>query len=597
MGPKSVEPYTHMWEYKGGPLNFKSKEYDETLPCLVLAQYSWTKVANVIFLDTPVGSGYSYSGTQRGWQTSDSTLAEQTYTFLRKGYLLGNPGADWHAELNSIVKFVHAMNLISDELFELAKKQCNEEYIIVDPSNTKCLNAIKMIDKCISHINAYQVLEPHCPTEAIEPNLMSKLNSSGFGFLTVQPFPTQEHMGTINEWIRCNLDIPYKREFKNVVKFHQTLSTKGHRILIFSGDHDSRVPSFATEAWIKSLNFPVIDEWRPWFVEGQISGEGVMRYQCINLGNALRCLRDGFLIILSQDVVRAAYWFPDSGIESSNIDASLFTHLFCAFADINSQTNQVTVSPANIAPFSAFTRTLQQKNPSIKTLMSIGGGNTPRQYFSSMASSSTSRKAFIDSSINLARSFGFNGLDLDWEYPNNTSDMANLGILLVEWRNAVVAEARASGKPTLLLTAAFYYASKINSLSYPIQETGRSLDWINVMAYDMAPATGPVVGPGFSSRYGAIGFKQIKDFIQREKATEVYSESIGTNYCYAGAKWIGFDDYQSISAKVSYAKQNRLLGYFAWHVANDLNWLLSRTDLLMKVRLKLKSISGHNAYN
>ncbi|KAK9098994.1 hypothetical protein Syun_026039 [Stephania yunnanensis] len=218
--------------------------------------------------------------------------------------------------------------------------------------------------------------------------------------------------------------------------------------------------------------------------------------------------------------------------------------------------------------------------------------------------------------------------------------MANMGILLNEWRNAVVVESRASGKPQLLLTAAVFYASQVYSLSYPIQEIGRSLDWINLMAYDFydpswyrftwshsalndptsdfsasfgindwvqaglapkklvlglpfygygwqlanpqnfglrAPATGPVVGPGFPSDNGAIGFKQIKDFIQREKATEVYNETIGTNYCYVGTKWIGFDDSQSISAKVSYAKESRLLGYFAWHVANDLNWLLSRT--------------------
>ncbi|KAK9098995.1 hypothetical protein Syun_026040 [Stephania yunnanensis] len=153
--------------------------------------------------------------------------------------------------------------------------------------------------------------------------------------------------GKINDWIRWNLDIPYKKEFMSVVKFHQTLTTKDHRIL------QNKMASKNNTLSLLILSLSLLH---------------------LNLQFSR-----------AQDVVRAAYWFPDSGIDSSDIDASLFTHLFCAFADLNSQTNQVTVSPANSAPFSAFTRTLQQKNPSIKTLMSIGGGNSPRQYFSAMA--------------------------------------------------------------------------------------------------------------------------------------------------------------------------------------------------------------------
>lgn len=88
----------------------------------------------------------------------------------------------------------------------------------------------------------------------------------------------------------------------------------------------------------------------------------------------------------------------------------------------------------------------------------------------------------------------------------------------------------------------------------------------------MAPANGPV-----GSGNGANGYGQIQRFIADNKAaTLVYNATIVSNYLYAGTTWIGYDGTQSISAKVSYAKQKGLLGYFAWHVAADNNWDLSK---------------------
>ncbi|KAK1289113.1 Serine carboxypeptidase-like 7 [Acorus calamus] len=39
-----------------------------------------------------------------------------------------------------------------------------------------------------------------------------------------------------------------------------------------SGDHDMRIPHLGTQAAIKSLNFPVIDHWRPFTFDGQVAG-------------------------------------------------------------------------------------------------------------------------------------------------------------------------------------------------------------------------------------------------------------------------------------------------------------------------------------
>ncbi|PHT42321.1 hypothetical protein CQW23_16346 [Capsicum baccatum] len=179
------------------------------------------------------------------------------------------------------------------------------------------------------------------------------------------------------------------------------------------------------------------------------------------------------------------YWLSDRGLTINSIDSTLFTHLFCAFADLDFPANQLIVSLENQDYFRQFTRTVLQKNPSVKTILSIGGGAANKTAYGIMARTNSSRKSFIDSSIRLAREFGFHGLDLGWQYPQSTSDMTNLGTLLDEWRSAINTEARDTGSAALLFTATVSASPRVdNSLRYPIQSVAYNLDWINLMAYE-----------------------------------------------------------------------------------------------------------------
>jgi serine carboxypeptidase-like clade 1 len=100
-----------------GPVKFVERRYNGTLPQLVYNPYSWTQVrmgdalcltflhdasrsisvvnhlnqwvnriqmASIIFVDSPVGSGFSYARDPRGYDVGDISSSLQILTFLRK---------------------------------------------------------------------------------------------------------------------------------------------------------------------------------------------------------------------------------------------------------------------------------------------------------------------------------------------------------------------------------------------------------------------------------------------------------------------------------------------------------------------------------
>ncbi|NCT54165.1 MAG: hypothetical protein GPJ04_24890, partial [Microcystis aeruginosa G13-03] len=134
---------------------------------------------------------------------------------------------------------------------------------------------------------------------------------------------------------------------------------------------------------------------------------------------------------------------------------------------------------------------IKAQNPNLKIMLSIGGGT--ENDFSSAAATVQSRANFAQSAIQLMKTNGFDGLDIDWEYPEANEDN-NYIQLLAQLRQQINQASQNDGKQYLLTTALsgspyILSASDYGSNPYDfspqdLKATSDYVDFINVMSYD-----------------------------------------------------------------------------------------------------------------
>ncbi|KUJ13269.1 glycoside hydrolase [Mollisia scopiformis] len=332
----------------------------------------------------------------------------------------------------------------------------------------------------------------------------------------------------------------------------------------------------------------------------------------------------------------------------SDLDLTGLTHINFAFAYFDPTTFQVTpMDPDDMKLYPQFTELKKQKS-SLRTWISIGGWsfndptNTPntQKAFSDMASTAANRKTFIDSVLQFMTTWGFDGVDLDWEYPGApdrggiNADTANFVALLRDMRAAFGNLYGIS----CTVPASFWYLRW-----FDIKGMEQYLDFFNVMTYDIHGVwdstnkfTGPYVRPHtnlteirqgldllwrnnvnpanvnmglgwygrsftlsdpscnrpgcvFSSggnpgectkSAGTLSNAEILRIIHTKGLTPEMDSVAGVKWVSWGNQWVSYDDGETIALKIDAANRWCLGGKLIWAIDQDDTAHSSNRDLL-----------------
>ncbi|KAF4346706.1 hypothetical protein F8388_024249 [Cannabis sativa] len=182
---------------------------------LILNKYSWNKVANMLFLEAPVGVGFSYTNKSNDLnELGDRVTAEDSYAFLNgwfqrfpafkshdfyiagesyaghyvpqladliykrnkgagkensfinlKGFMIGNAVINDETDSNGIFDYAWSHAIISDQLHQSIIKDCNNNNNNNKQDNQtvlKCATHVRNFLQAYSDIDIYSIYTPIC---------------------------------------------------------------------------------------------------------------------------------------------------------------------------------------------------------------------------------------------------------------------------------------------------------------------------------------------------------------------------------------------------------------------------------------------------
>ncbi|KIJ60771.1 carbohydrate-binding module family 5 protein [Hydnomerulius pinastri MD-312] len=210
----------------------------------------------------------------------------------------------------------------------------------------------------------------------------------------------------------------------------------------------------------------------------------------------------------SGSYVQAAY-FTNWGIYGANfqptdINPVDLTHILYAFADVSSQTGEVILMDPyadeqkhfpgdswsepgnNLYGCLKQLYLLKLAHRHLKVLLSVGGYTYSQEGHFSFITDPNGRANFVSSAVQIIKDYGFDGIDIDFEYPANDDEGQGFADLLTSLRASFDELASTNGDTVTYELTAAISAGAQHYAHYPISQVDEALSYWNLMAYDYA---------------------------------------------------------------------------------------------------------------
>ncbi|KAJ5074446.1 serine carboxypeptidase-like 48-related [Anaeramoeba ignava] len=276
--------------------------------------YSWNKLLNMLYIDNPAGTGFSYVNNSAGYVVDEDDMANElyigltiffqkytkyfgndlyifgesyggkytpsiAYKIMSKGNILNLKGIGigdgWTDPINQVTTFANysvSTGLIDpnqkSEIEEI-QNQCvnfieNQEWL---QASEYFRGIIETITNMSGGVNIYDIREYG---DYDYTSLSNFLNSP----------ETQKSLGVNKTWIRHS-SLVMKNLFedmsKSVRSFVSALLYNNYKVLIYNGEFDLIVNTVGTLKWINQLNWKYIDNFKnttavTWEVDNKFAG-------------------------------------------------------------------------------------------------------------------------------------------------------------------------------------------------------------------------------------------------------------------------------------------------------------------------------------
>ncbi|KAG2668751.1 hypothetical protein I3760_14G005500 [Carya illinoinensis] len=294
-------------------------------------RFAWNKAANVLFLESPAGVGFSYSNTTSEYETrGDTNTAEDNYAFLvnwlerfpqyknrpfyiagesyaghyvpqlahiilhhnkkatkaiinLKGIIIGNAVINEETDNRGMYDFLASHALVTDEDAYNVINLCDSSPNATTQSN-QCIDSNDAINNAVSSLDIYNIYAPRCFSSNVteRPKKASILQfdpcSDNYVYFYLNRPDVQSALHAnvtrlTHDWEACSDVISgWGDSPPTIIPLLQEFMANGLRVWVFSGDIDGRVPVTSTKYSIKKMNLPVKTAWHAWYLNGEVGG-------------------------------------------------------------------------------------------------------------------------------------------------------------------------------------------------------------------------------------------------------------------------------------------------------------------------------------